>query len=691
MSSSFSVFGGGGSNVFTSPDGGVASYDLNLNSSELQNCHLKFSTTGGDFTLNLLSNRDVGYSGYIAVTTVSDITVTFNFLKGDTTSSTQNSLNILTNLDGLNKAVLKKTTQTSDVTFLFKYYVVSPGLVIMWNLSDVPDANVDVTATEPQTIAADDTYDNVQVFSSDSEVTIPEGINTFTAYVWGGGGTADGIITSGAFCQSTITLPQTSDGTKKIVVGVGAAQTESTPGGSSFLAVGGKTLVIAGAGANTDTPGYGLGFVNDEAGLLVSQVYNEPVLKTLAGPEGEEETEGTVINTGIKGNDGRQISYIGSNIEIYKANPAYVPPEDPDTEEVQPTGLYITNYGSESSFSDKDDRFDPYSNVVYKNTKCITQFGTAGVTSYHHNAQSQLNNSGVLYGLGNQAGLVVIRFERPQSVNGISSLAEQDGQLTVAFESDKDTNSTHWVLYQKLNGKVTKSGVYPVSQTTVAITVEPDIKYTWYAYACDEDSTVKYGSMHTVSVGEYPVTVSRDVTYIEETNEVEITNINTESSVALVDADETKTTFGRSYLFEVDQDPFYIFINSGIYDIYYFDASSNINYYRLDTSVDPFADLTDNYVFRVRSNGGGDITISEIIANNNIQIAGEFSEITETGQNLLTPESMIASFLTDSDLDSTITWTVSGADYATGDSKYIGSDIIEISVPKSPVVKSFTV
>ena len=243
----------------------------------------------------------------------------------------------------------------------------------------------------------------------------------------------------------------------------------------------------------------------------MSQVYNQPVSKSLTATEGEE----TIINTGFKGVDGRQISYIGSNIEIFKDNPAYVPPAEGE-EATQPSGLYVTNYGSESTFSDTDDRFDPYSNVVYKNTKCITQFGTAGVTSYHHNAQSQINNSGVLYGLGNQAGLVILRFERPQAVNGVASIVESSGNLTVSFESVADnTNSTHWVLYQQLNGKVTRSGIYPISQTSVAVTVEADVKYTWYAFACNEDASVKYGNMQTVSVGEYPVTVSQNVTFID--------------------------------------------------------------------------------------------------------------------------------------------------------------------------------
>ena len=654
MSSSFTVYGGGGQEYSSSQEE-VTFYTLNINNNELQNCHIK--TTSSNLTLNLLNKRPVGDSGFIAISVVSELILSFNHLYGDETSSATKSLNILTNIDGNKKLTLKNNLQTSDVTFLFKYYIVSDNLMIMWNLSDVPEADIDVDAKVPQTLPHNDLYDNIQIFSSTQDSYIPDGVNTFTVYSWGGGGMEDGIITSGSFCQSTITLPIVSDGTKKIHVNVGKKQTNEKAAESSFIVYDKKTLLISGAGSNTDTPGYGLGFVDDDSGTLITQIYNDTSTTVI---------ENTKVNSVVKDSYGRQISFIGSNIQLYK-------------------GGIKQNYGTESTLEDIEERFDPYSNSIYKDTKCITQFGTEGITSYHHNAESKINNSEVMYGLGKQNGLVIIRYHNAHSVNGMKDITVVNDTLNVVFESvSNKENSTHWVLFETQHGSVHKVNIYDISQTSVTISVSE--QKTFYAYACNEDGTIKFGSLKHVSTGfESPLNViPSGFSFIED--EIEFKNLIPNTTLTIKDDDENRPTYGQVFNFEVDRANFSIFLNSGIYDIYYFDVS-NVKLFKFDSSA-PESVYTDTFVLRVRQNTG-DIRINEIIANALPSNQGEFAEIEENTKKLINPS--IVDFLTDNDIDSSITWSVNGADYVTGESRYLGSNLIEVSANASSEVEFLTI
>lgn len=348
-------------------------------------------------------------------------------------------------------------------SFLINYFVYSSTEVLIWCTNESNDGNVYTPLNSSlYTIQ----QFNVLAPNLVQTFTLPNYINTFTAFVWGAGG--DGG--HGGYSKSTITLPEFGMNIY-IVVGICGSSESGVGGGASLIYYIYDNIkydiIVAGGGGVYN--GGGLISIGPKSASLLKGSLSENYTTGL----GQADGSGSGYYAGENGSGG--CGYIGSNIFIMKNN------------------ILVDNYGSLNDLQDVNSRYDLHNKCIYTNSLCTSTNNI--ISDYYHAATGGGN-------LGNslQNGFVYIYFNNNNIINtfGINSLhLPANSYITPEFTNiptfHDSSTATHYKYFLYHNNILLTNGLQ-LKNVETTITVPHTGFYEYVVIAFDSNSDIYVGN-----------------------------------------------------------------------------------------------------------------------------------------------------------------------------------------------------
>lgn len=524
--------------------------EINININIYKN--FRIHQISNNTTINLYSNN-VSTSGFIVITNVTPSSsfadIAFNWIKSNNISDTTpvKLLNIMTN------STLNNSISVPSGNYIFKYYIVNDNVILLWDIALIQDGvDGSLLETTGSTTINDS---NIHYIKTNTNLLIPDDVNSFTAYMWGAGENSN----IGSYTQSTITLPKMSSGTDVLNISIGTQ--------NSAIKYEGKLLL------NSSSSGHNIvGNVN-----------------------------GTFL-TALEANvDNIETSFIGTNIKLYGSSNAietFSYSYGPDK--------FISNYDDFNSISDyNENRFDPYNECFYQYTRSFNFDSYDNLlnnsANYYYYTQYDSSDTTEQYGSSGSNGIVVIKFNYPQErVEGIYSTVSSvspiaNSKVSVNYVGHSPSYTSKVLLVKEYLGNI---DYYDKPLSSFNGTIDFDsssfstaeiAQSTFHAVLTDDSFKILYGNVVGQPSDPSPLTYDNEIgsnTAITISTTFNVVSNPTFFVIKdLRDTDGFKNAF---YKFDLSVTPitsFDITIVSARYDLYFFNGSWTINKYDVGLST----------------------------------------------------------------------------------------------------------